>query len=101
MVTKTQEEIAEMRHQIELGALPPDAIKKYREEEARNVFGHDARKSKGRLLEQGLGSAGNQTRNSIESYRKYGKGDPDYAANLERMERELKESNERRAEEAA
>ena len=101
MVTRTEEEIAEMRVLIERGELPPDAIEKHYEAEAKNVFGQDAKKHKGEYVEQGIGSAKNQTRNSIESYKKYHKDDPDFAENLKRMEAELAESNKRRAKKAA
>ena len=96
MVTKTQEEISEMHELIARGELPPDAIEKHYEAEAKNVFGHDAKKIKGEYVEQGVGSAGNQSRNSIESYKKYHKDDPDFAMQLARMEKELAESNKKR-----
>ncbi len=60
------------------------------------MFGHDAKKVKGQYVEQGFGSAKNQTRNSIESYKKYHKGDADFAENLKRMEAELADTNKRR-----
>ena len=97
MVTKTVEEIFEMRELIARGELPADAIEKYYEGEAKNVFGHDAKKIKGEYVEQGVGSAGNQTRNSIESYKKYHKDDHDCAEHLARMEKELAESSKKRA----
>ena len=97
MVTKTQEEMDEMKVLVERGELPPDAIEKYYEAEARNVFGFDAKKIKGEYIEQGLGSAKNQTRNSVESYKKYHKDDPDFAQHLARMEKELAESIKKRA----
>ena len=83
--------------EIASGKLPPDAIERHYEAEAKNVFGHDAKKVKGQYVEQGFGSAINQTRNSIEAYRKYHSGDPDFAETLARMERELVETNRRRA----
>ena len=98
MVAKTQEEIAEMRTQIAEGKLPPDAIKQYYDAEALNVFGFDAKKrrdGKG-YHEQGYGSPGNQTRNSIDAYKKYCSHEPDFEKNVAKMERELSESNERR-----
>lgn len=101
MVTKTTEELAEMQALIDRGELPADAIKQHFDSEAKNVFGHDAKKVRGRYIEQGLGSPQNQTRNSIESYRKYGKGEPDYEATLARMEKELAETNERRGRKVA
>ena len=101
MVTKTEEEINEMRELIARGELPPDAIKQYYDNEAKNVFGHDAKKVKGQYVEQGLGSPHNQTRNSIDSYKKYHKDDPDFTETLARMEKELAEANKRRAKRAA
>lgn len=101
MVTKTAVELDEMKIQIERGNLPPDAMERYYEDEAKNVFGHDAQKVNGEYVEQGFGSAGNQTRNSIESYKKHHKGDPDYTETVARMEKELADSNKRRAKRAA
>lgn len=101
MVTKTPMELAEMQELIDKGELPKTAIKDHFDAEAKNVFGHDAKKKGKNFIEQGIGSADNQTRNSIEAYRKHGKGEPDYEANLKRMEEELKSSNERRRKAAA
>lgn len=97
MVTKTEEELSEMQSLIARGELPPDAIEKYYEGEAKNVFGHDAKVVMGQWVEQGFGSAINQTRNSIEAYKKYHSGDPGFAENVKRMETELVESNKKRA----
>jgi hypothetical protein len=100
MVTKTAQEMDEMRAQIAAGELPPDAIKRYREEEDRNVFGIDAKKRRdGSYIEQGVGSPGNQTRNSIEAYKKYCSHEARFEETVARMERELAESNERRRKE--
>jgi hypothetical protein len=96
MVTKTEQELDEMRELIQRGELPPDAIKKYYDDEAKNVFGSDAVKTRKGYTEQGAGSAKNQTRNSIESYKKYGKDEPDFKEHLARMEKELAESVEYR-----
>lgn len=96
MVTKTTEELAEMASLIERGELPADAIEKHFEAEARNVFGHDAKKIKGEYIEQGLGSSKNQTRNSVESYKKYGKDEPNFAETVKRMEAELAETVKKR-----
>jgi hypothetical protein len=96
MVTKTPMELAEMQDLIDKGELPKSAIKDHFEAEARNVFGADAKKKGKMYIEQGIGSPGNQTRNSIEAYRKHGKGEADYEANLARMEQELKDSNDER-----
>ena len=97
MVTKTQQEMDEMRELIQRGELPPDAIKKYYEDEARNVFGFDAVKTKNGYIEQGYGSAKNQTRNSIEAYKKFHSSDVDYERTLARLEKELAECDARRA----
>ena len=57
MVTKTPEELRIMR--LEHG---DEAVKQNYEDEARNVFGHDAKKDKhGKYIEQGRGSAANPT----------------------------------------
>jgi hypothetical protein len=101
MVTKTPIELAEMQDLIDQGQLPKNAIKEHFEAEAKNVFGADAKKVRGHFVEQGIGSPGNQTRNSIEAYRKHGKGEADYEVNLKRMEQELAESQERRAQKVA
>lgn len=64
MVTKTPEEIQEMRADIAAGKLEPDAIAKHLEAEARNVFGFDAKKDRhGNYIEQGIGSPNNLTEN--------------------------------------
>ena len=97
MVTKTEEEIDEMRALVARGELPPNAIEIYYDNEAKNVFGHDAKMVNGQYVEQGFGSAGNQTRNSIEAYKKYHKDDPGFAENVKRLETELVESNKKRA----
>jgi len=98
MVTKTAQEIDEMRAEIAAGTLPPDAIKKYREEEDRNVYGHDAKKRRdGTYIEQGIGSAQNQTANSVAAYKKYHASDVDYERTLASLEKELAESDARRA----
>ena len=41
MVTKTAQEMDEMKAEIAEGRLPPDAIKQYYARRARNVYGHD------------------------------------------------------------
>lgn len=101
-ITQSPAEIAEMQGLIEEGKLPKDFIKRHIDAVDANVFGHDAPKDrKGWRLEQGLGSPENQTHNSVEAYRKYGKAEPDYEANLRRMEAELVASEKARTEKAA
>lgn len=98
MVTKTAQELDEMREQIANGELPPDAIKQYYADEARNVYGHDFKRDRsGKPIEQGHGSAQNMTRNSIEAYKKYGSAEPDFERHLARMQKELAEADARPA----
>jgi hypothetical protein len=90
-----------MRAEIAAGKLPPDAIKQHFLAEKNNVFGYDHKVDRhGKPIEQGVGSAGNQTLNSINAYKKYGAAEPEYERNLARMEKELAEANERRRREA-
>ena len=73
MVTLTPDELNDMKKQIAAGKLPPDAVLRDFENEARNVFGFDAKHRRdGSYVEQGVGSPGNMTRNSIDAYNKYG-----------------------------
>jgi hypothetical protein len=97
MVTLTNDELTEMRMKVQSGELPPDAIKRHYEDERRNVFGHDHKVRNGKPVEQGYGSAQNQTKNSVEAYKKYHSADVDYEKTLARLEKELAESNARRA----
>jgi hypothetical protein len=98
VVTKTVDELNEMREQIASGELPADAIKQYYADERRNVFGFDHKSDRsGKPIEQGYGSAQNMTRNSIEAYRKYGSAELEYEKHLARMEAELKATDARRA----
>jgi hypothetical protein len=97
-ITLTPVEIDEMYDLIDKGELPNNYVDRYFEAVQDNVFGVDHKKDrKGNPIEQGIGSPGNQTRNSIEAYAKYTRDEPEVKAkNIERMERELAESNERR-----
>lgn len=98
VVTLSQAEIEEIELQIVDGILPADWLERHYAAVQANVFGHDHRvDSQGRPIEQGLGSAGNQTKNSVDAYRKWGVNDVDYEKNLSRMEKELATSNETRA----
>jgi hypothetical protein len=101
-VTLTAEEVELIEKQIEGGALPPDYLEKCDEARETNVFGLGYKTDRRHNpIEQGIGSSGNQTRNSIEAYKKYGKHEPDFEENVKRMEKELAESNERRKAAAA
>jgi hypothetical protein len=98
MVSKTPAEIDTMKAEIAAGVLPPNAIERYLEEEAKAVFGHDyKRDSEGRPQEQGLGSPQQPTRNSLEAYKRWGREDPSYHENVARMERELAEYERKQA----
>lgn len=100
-INLTPQEIEEAEALIAKGELPRDAIDRWYDDVEKNVFGHDHKRDrKGNPIEQGIGSAGHQTRNSIEAYKKYGKDEPDFQANLVRMEKELVEANARRKAEA-
>jgi hypothetical protein len=84
VVTKTSEELDDMRAQIAAGYLPADAIERHFEAQARNVFGFDAKRRRdGSYIDQGLGSAINQTRNSLEAYKKYCSHEPDGSVDLQ------------------
>jgi hypothetical protein len=101
-INLTVSEIDEMYDLIDKGELPKDYVDRYFEAVNRNVFGEDAKKDrKGNFLEQGIGSPMNQSRNSIEAYRKYSNDDPEVkAANIKRMESELVASDAKRRAEA-
>lgn len=107
-VTLSPAEMQELEELIESGQLSKDFIERYHDAVEKNVFGADHKKDRhGNPIEQGLGSALNQTKNSVDAYRKYGNPhnpknvDPDtpevYEATLKRMEQELKLANEVRA----
>jgi hypothetical protein len=54
----------------------------------KNVFGFDHKTDRqGKPIEQGVGSPGNQSRNSIEACKKYCSHEPDFERNLARMHR--------------
>jgi hypothetical protein len=71
MVTKTPEELDEMRLMIQMGKLPPDAIKQHLEAEKVNVFGAGFRTVNGVPQEQGIGSPAQPSLNSLVAIRKY------------------------------
>jgi hypothetical protein len=78
--------------------LPPDAIKQYYADERRNVFGFDHKTDRsGKPIEQGVGSAQNQSRNSINAYKRFCSHEPEFEKTVARMEKELAESDARRA----
>jgi hypothetical protein len=98
VVAMTQLETEEMLAKIKSGELPRDAYKQYLEAEARNVFGHDAKKdANGNWIEQGHGAPSHPTRNSLEAYKRWGKEEPHYHEHLARMEKELAEYEAKQA----
>lgn len=97
-------ELAEIEDMIEAGELPKDYLDQHFDAVDANVFGEDAQKDRrGNRKEQGLGSAGNQTQQSIDAYiknqteRRVGGPEPDFEKHLERMRAELVASNAARA----
>lgn len=102
-ITLSQKELDEIDAQMAAGVLPPDYLDRHLDAVEANVFGHDHKKDRhGDPIEQGIGSPGNQTQNSVNAYRKYAKyemgfSEAQFAENLKRMEGELAASNEARA----
>ena len=83
-----QTELAEMQRQIDLGQLPKNAIDQYWLDQEMAVFGEDfKRDAQGRPIEQGKGSASQPSMQSLEAYKKYGKAEPNYKENVQRMKR--------------
>lgn len=66
--------------------LPAAERADYDDLQRRIVYGHDSRTEGGEPVEQGLGSAAQPTRNSIEAYKRWHKTDPDFKETLARME---------------
>jgi hypothetical protein len=90
VVALRTDELDEMRKAIADGKLPPDALEKYYEEEAKAVFGHNYKTDRdGKPIEQGIGSASQPSANSVAAYEAYCKHEPDFAANLARMKANL------------
>jgi hypothetical protein len=74
----------------EIQAMTPKEHKAYLLEQQKVVFGDDHKVDKdGNPIEQGIGSLAQPTDNSVAAYRRWGRDEPDYAANLARMEKEL------------
>lgn len=100
-VTLSQAEMDEIEVRMSRGELPPDFLDRYYDAVDANVFGHDAPKKDGNRQEQGIGSPGNQTRNSINAYKRYGKYEDDhdpekFKLTIARMEAELAATNQAR-----
>jgi hypothetical protein len=105
-IMQSEEELDDMEARIARGELPADFLDRHFEAVEGNVFGIDHKKDKkGNPIEQGIGAPGNQTKNSIEAYKKYGRPEKgasevehkEFADNLRRMQAELDACNEVRA----
>ena len=93
----SSQELDELASLIEQGQLPKDFLDRHFDAVDANVFGIDAPKDRhGNRKEQGIGSAGNQTANSVAAYIKYCKNEPDYDENVKRMKAELAKCEEAR-----
>lgn len=101
----SEKHIEKVMGQLRVQALEdlPRDVRKRTLKEARviahnDVFGVGHEKDgQGNPIEQGLGSAGNQTAQSIAAYEKYCRDEPDYEKHLARMKLELGKSNIKRA----
>lgn len=99
MVTKTTEELDEMRQMIREGKLPADAIEKHFEAEAKNVFGADATKDrKGNFVEQGIGSKGHETANHFAALLKAERDGYEPQGSYENAVKEIWKRDPKRAE---
>jgi hypothetical protein len=102
-ITLSEAEIDEIHELMAAGLLPDDYLERHYAAVRKNVFGVDHKfDAEGNPIEQGFGSAGDQTRNGINAYKKYAKYEADftkekYEATLKRMEAELVASDKRRA----
>jgi len=90
-LSPTAEEIDTANAMIANGELDRDYWSRRAEVTAKFVFGNEERR------ELGMGSANNQTRQSVEAYRLRCNDEPNYLKNLARMEKELAECEARRA----
>ena len=102
-ITLSQAELDEIEGLISAGQLAPDFMERHLEAVARNVFGVDHKTDQDNsLIEQGIGSPANQSRNSINAYKKYAKyefgyNEEEFKKNCLRMEAELAACNAARA----
>ena len=96
-ITLSEAEYADIEALMATGALPKDYLERHFDAVEKNVFGHDHKKDrKGNPIEQGIGSPDNMTRNAVEAYRKYGKGDANYEEHLKVLEARLAECDAKR-----
>ncbi len=74
-----------------------ELIKEGNKQAYNDVFGVGHRTDiKGHPIEMGIGSPLNQSRQSIESYKRYHHTEPDFEDNLKRLEAQLAECEKRR-----
>jgi hypothetical protein len=60
VVHLTEKEVQDLRVEEEEGLVPSGTVQNHFDAEARNVFGHDAKRDRnGNYIEQGIGSPGN------------------------------------------
>ncbi|MFY9835601.1 MAG: hypothetical protein WAK55_03890 [Xanthobacteraceae bacterium] len=79
-------------------AVAKEIRRKANERALVDVYGEGFKRDRtGKPMEQGLGTPGNQTAQSVAAYEKWGVNEPDYDKNLARMKKELADCNERRA----
>lgn len=103
VVSLTQAEVDEMKQLIVEGKIPRDAFEQVEEATEKNVFGIDVKHDRhGNPIEQGIGSAAQPSRNSIEAYKAHQMGnkfgpEKGFEENLARMEAEFAEFEKKRA----
>jgi hypothetical protein len=69
MVTLNTQEIDDIKADMAVGKLPADYLENHFKEEERRVFGHDFKRSRGRPVENGIGSPGRETENHFRAMR--------------------------------
>jgi hypothetical protein len=97
----TDDELNEIAARIEAGELPADYLRRHKQAVRDNVFGvgHAVDKA-GRPVEQGLGSAFQQTRQSIDAFKKYHANDVNFERDLAVLEKQLLATEQRKKSEA-
>jgi hypothetical protein len=102
-ITYSQEELQEFADLIQAEQLPADFLDRYYDAVDAAVQGADApiNPKTGKRIGIGIGSPLNQSQNSINAYKKFCSDEPDFQRHLARMEKELAETNARKAAEAA
>jgi hypothetical protein len=100
-ITLSEDELDEVRAEMDAGRLPRDYLERYVEAVRKNVFGFDYQTARnGDPIEQGIGSPLNVTANDIAAYKKYGKDEIDFEKHLARKEKLFAEQEESRKKQA-